>query len=377
MKKVLLITRPISPPWDEASKNFAYYLSKNVTDIEFGILTSQFLEDMPANIRQLSIYTSCKFTYIQKIRLVRNLRKIKNDFDILHYIFTPTKQNSFLLKHFINYKKKPEVRTIQTIATLREDIFKDSDFKNLLFADLIITYSDYAKNKLNDLGFKNVKRVYPGIDLDAYNKISKDLDLMKYLDLNHDDFIVIFPGEYSRLGTTDDIVNLIKKYHVEMRKRNIKIIFPGRLKDDKDIKKREAVIKTLKKLNISDVARTPLSFNSPTKDMRQAFNTSDLAIFPVRNMNGKFDIPLVIPEAYACECPVILSDLPILKELSNGKNCEIVPIGDIDKLWEKILELYENPDKRRAMGAEAKKFTGDNFDILKISEIYKKIYEIL
>ncbi len=29
-KKILLATRPLVPPWDEASKNFAYFLAKHI-----------------------------------------------------------------------------------------------------------------------------------------------------------------------------------------------------------------------------------------------------------------------------------------------------------------------------------------------------------
>ena len=32
-KKILFVSRPIAPPWDEASKNFAYNLAKEITKI--------------------------------------------------------------------------------------------------------------------------------------------------------------------------------------------------------------------------------------------------------------------------------------------------------------------------------------------------------
>ncbi|MCX6763756.1 MAG: hypothetical protein NTZ97_03445, partial [Candidatus Moranbacteria bacterium] len=172
MKKILLVTRPICPPWDEASKNFAYYLAKNLNMFEMYILTNGFIQELPSHIHQKPIYTSSKLTHLQRLRLLK-LRGLlaKIDFNILHYMLTPSKLNSFSFKTFIKNKR---AKTIQTIATLREDILKDNDFKKILFADLIITYSDYAKNKLNSLGFKNVKRVYPGIDVELYSPAEKD-----------------------------------------------------------------------------------------------------------------------------------------------------------------------------------------------------------
>ena len=98
MKKILLVTRPITPPWDEGSKNFAFFLSKNIPDFTIGLLTKGGLSYMPANVLQKSIYTKADFSLWQKVRLLANLRTLKKEFDVLHFIFTPTKQNSFLIK---------------------------------------------------------------------------------------------------------------------------------------------------------------------------------------------------------------------------------------------------------------------------------------
>jgi len=373
MKKVLLITRPIAPPWDEASKNFAYFLAKNVADIEFGLLTNGILSDMPENISQKSIYTSNVFSYLQKARLLKNLRKIKNDFDILHYIFTPTKQNTFLLNHFVNYKKNKTIRTIQTIATLREDLYSDAEIKNLIFGDLVITYSEYAKSKLDALGFKNTKRVYPGIDLNYYSPAPKNFAVMQELEIAKDDFVVTYPGEYARLGATDDIVNLILQYSGIWKEKKIKFIFACRIKNNNDILKKEAVMKKVSAHALSAM----VIFVNTYADMAKLYNLSDVIIFPLQDMRGKFDVPLAAIEPMACEKPVIVSDLPILREFANENNSVTIERGNVEQLKNAILDLYDNPEKRIALGRNGRKFVTDNFDIEKIAGIYQKIYENL
>lgn len=378
MRKVLLITRPIAPPWDEASKNFAYYLAKNLTMFEMYILTNGFISNLPPHIHQKPIYTSNKLTYLQRVRLLK-LRGLlaKNNFDILHYMLTPSKLNSFSFKTFI---RNEHTKTIQTIATLREDLLKDKDFKKILFADLIITYSDYAKNKLNRLGFNNVKRVYPGIDLDMYKSAEKDPDLIRFFGLKKTDFIIQYEGEFTRLGFTDDLVKFIITYAGELRKRRIKIIFPGRIKGKEDLEKKREVKKTLESKRVLDIAvlnETDYACMGEADFMQKKYNLSDIIIFPVRNMHGKFDIPLNVVEAMACEKPVIISDLPILSELAKDDNSVIIPMGNIEALYKAILDLYENPARRKALGKNARKFVEENFDIKKIAEIYRKIYEKL
>ena len=368
-KKILLITRPIAPPWDEASKNFAYYLAKNIAAVEINLLTNGLVADLPLNVRQRPIYTSNHLSWMQRARLLK-LMRIKKDFDIMHFMLTPNKLNAFGFKTFVKNKK---ARTIQTIATLREDLFKDSDYAEMLFADLIITYSDYAKNKLNDLGFKNVKRVYPGIDLKHYSPQEKDLTAMRELGLGEKDFVVTFPGEYVRLGATDDIVNFIIEQADIFRKKNIKIILSFRLKNDPAaIAKKEWVVQEFTKKGVLDRVVFVEIF-----PMDKLYNLSDVIIFPVRNMHGKFDMPLAVVEPMACEKPVVVSDLPILKEFANEKNSVTIHAGNTQELAAAIFDLQDHPEKRKALGQAGRKFCQEHLDIKKVAAIYEQIYQKL
>lgn len=369
-KKILLVTRPIAPPWDEASKNFAYYLAKNTPDFDFFLLTNGFIKDLPKNIRQNPIYTSNHLSWLQRARLLKIIR-MRKDADIIHFMLTPAKLNAFGFKTFIRHKK---TRTIQTVATLREDLFSDADFKSILFADLIITYSDHAKNKLNSIGFQNVKRVYPGIDLEYYSPRPKDVEAMRQLGIGADDFVVTYPGEYVRLGATDDIIKMITDNASLLREKKIKILLACRLKNDPEaIRKKDEVLETLEKHNALDLA----VFVDIFPDMAALYNLSDIIIFPVRNMRGKFDVPLAAIEPMACEKPVVISDLPILAEFANKENSVTIGQGRPDQLIAAILDLYANPEKRVAIGKNGRKFTEENFDIKNISKIYSEIYRLL
>ncbi len=368
-KKILLVTRPIAPPWDEASKNFAYNLALNMPDFEFGLLTNGILENMPKNIVQYPIYTFNKLNNYQRARLLK-LINIKNNFDIIHIMLTPSKLNSFCFQNFIINKRH---KTIQTVATLREDLLKDNDLKKILFADVIVTYSKYAKDKLNNLGLKNVEQIYPGIDLELYKPTGKDGEFIKNLNLSENDFIVTYPGEYSRLGATDDIVNMIMRYSSILDENKIKIVFACRVKNKADKIKKDEIIAKLKEKNLEKIARFPETFTT----LEKMLNASDLVIFPVRDMKGKFDVPLAVIEAMACGKPVIISDLPILKEFANDENSVIIKSGDIEELKNAIFDLYQNKEKREMIGKNAREFTEENFDIKNIAKKYADIYKNL
>ncbi len=286
MKKILLVTRPIAPPWDEASKNFAYNLAMNLPDFEFGLLTNGTLTDLPDNIKQYPIYTSNKNNFIQKLRLIMNLRKISRQFEIVHCLFTPTKASSFLLSNLLSNKKS---KTIQTIATLREDLFCDCEIKKLIFADTIVTYSEYAKNKLNDRGFGNAKQIYPGIDLEEYQEKERKNELARKYNFSGSDFIINFTGEYSRLGAIDDVVNSFMG--ISGRIENAKLSLAVRVKNNKDAEKKAEIMERLKKAGLSGRA---VFHDDGSYKMSDIYNLCDISVFPVREMKGKFDAPLAV-----------------------------------------------------------------------------------
>lgn len=369
MKKILLVTRPICPPWDEASKNFVYYLAKNISGFNFYLLTNGILPDLPPNIIQEPVYTANKFNFSQKARSFFYQFRSRNQFDIAHYFFTPTKLNSFLIKNFIRNQK---AKTIQTIATLREDLFSDEEIKSLMFGSLIITYSDYAKNKLNSLGFSNVKRIYPGIDLEEYKARGKSPELMEKYNFTKQDFIINFSGEYTRLGAIDDVIESFIRISKQIP--TAKLSLAVRVKNSRDAEKKKEVEDTLKK---NDLFNKVTFHDDGNYKMADIYNLCDISIFPVRNMKGKFDVPLAVIEAMACEKPVIISDIPILKEFANNKNSVTIEKGNAGQLSRTILDFYQNSGKRETTGRNAREYVRENFDIKNVAEEYRKIYESL
>ena len=374
LKKVLLVTRPIAPPWDEASKNFAYALAmdlQSTADLELHLMTNGFVSQLPTEVIQEQIYTNSQndFNFSQKMRLFWFLLCNSHKFDIIHLLFTPTKLNTFFIKLVLSFSK---AKTVQTVATLREDIFSDAEIKKLMFADVIVTYSDYAKNKLLTLGLENSQRIYPGIDLEEYCKKEKKPELLAQCNFTAADFIINFSGEYTRLGAMDDVIDSFIETSAKIP--SIKLSLAVRVKNERDAKRKEGVVEKLQKNNLL----SKVAFHDDGKyDMTDIYNLADISIFPVQNMHGKFDVPLVVVEAMACEKAVIVSDLPILKEFTSEKNSITIAKGHVPKLTAAIVDLYENQEKRDSIGKNGRIFCEENFDIKKVSAAYEQLYKKL
>lgn len=371
-KKILLATRPLVPPWDEASKNFAYFLGKEVRNHELTLLTTpEVLLELPDSVQQVPVFQTSHLDFAAKLRLFSYLRKSRHAFDVTHYLFTPTKQNTRLIK----WLAQPSGKTLQTVATLREDLYSSEELKSLLFADRIIVYTDLTKSKLERLGFDNVTRVYPGIDLDLYQPRAKDQTVMATYGLTTDDFFVIYPGEYTRLGATDMLTETFLQYFQTNPDSNMKFLFACRIKNEADRVKREEIRQAVKQAGLE----TKILFDeqSATVNMAALYNTADVVIFPVENLKGKFDVPLIIIEAYACGKPVILTDLPQFLEFTNKDICVTIPKDSGEKLIESLAYLKQNREEITRLGENARRYVKDHFDLKNTAKQYEEIYASL
>ena len=91
-------------------------------------------------------------------------------------------------------------------------------------------------------------------------------------------------------------------------------------------------------------------------------------------------LALVQVQAMACGLPVIATVNAGAEDIvREGTDGFIIPIRDIEKLKEKLIYLYENPEICRQIGQSAKErvtagFTWDDYGD-KVAENYKKIID--
>ncbi len=374
-KKVLYVSRALTPPWDEASKNFAYNLAKHVHAVDVTVMTSGTLDDMPSHVTQAHIYSPAPpsiFSTRQKWESLFYQWKVRHDFDIAHYFFTPTKLNAFIIRTFLRTKK---TRTIQTIATLRDSVLSAKDIRNILFADHLVTYTRFAQQLLQRKGFTNVSYAYPGIDLAHYTPDDKDPALLKHFAIPKDAFVILYPGEYTRLGATDMIIDALTAFWRSNHPaaHNTLLVLGLRVKNEADARKKAHVKKVLARRGFADHVRYTDTF----ADMRGLYNLADIIIFPVANMHGKFDVPLALIEGYACGKPTIVSDIPRLREFTNTDISVIIESENTARLTDAIAHILSHEAQRARLGHAARAFAERHFDITKTAKHYEHIYRKL
>ncbi|MBD3300167.1 MAG: glycosyltransferase [Candidatus Moranbacteria bacterium] len=379
-KNILMATRPICLPWDEASKNFAWELSKrlNSSKRRFHLLTYRHLPYTFLNIFEHSIYKnpSLQLSNKEKLRLLKFLLFNNQKLDILHFLFTPSPLTTKIIKKLIlprykfGRKESEAVKTIQTVATLNFQAIGRENVRDYLFADQIITHSKSTKKSLNKLGLKNVTHIYPGIDVQKFKSQPKSKFLQKKLGISYRDRVILYTGEYLRLEAVDIIV---KAFQILSPKfNNLKLILACRIKSSEDESKKEEVDLRFKKLGLSQKVIYLETFG----EIDKLYNLSSIFIFPVKKMTGKFDIALTILEAMACEIPTIIADTGALKEVVQEKDAAIIlKEKTANELADQIKNILINRSLEAKLKTKARKNIENHFNINECVKKYRKIYD--
>jgi glycosyltransferase involved in cell wall biosynthesis len=251
----------------------------------------------------------------------------------------------------------------------------EEEIKKSIFGDILITYSKHTKKKLKALGFSHTHHIYPGIDLGTFTPKEKNTELLEAYNFTTNNFIIGFTGEYVRLGGIDNIIDSFIK--IIKKIPEARLFLNVRVKNEKDKLKKQSLIKKLHSLGIfKKVVLANMDYLKKW-GMGNVYNVYDISIFPIHNMKGKFDVPLVVPEAMACQKANILSDLPLLKEFANHNNAVMIQKNNTTELTQAILDLYNNPEKREEIATNGMRYVRRNFNIEFIAEEYNDLYDKL
>ncbi|HSV41714.1 MAG TPA: glycosyltransferase family 4 protein [Nocardioidaceae bacterium] len=87
-------------------------------------------------------------------------------------------------------------------------------------------------------------------------------------------------------------------------------------------------------------------------------------------------LPVAVLEAMACECPVVLTDIPPHREIAmSAAGIRLVPPGDATRLSAELASLMgADPEQRRALGRQLRVAVEQNFSVRAMNQSYGEIY---
>lgn len=265
---------------------------------------------------------------------------LRRNFSIKSFLTLPTPLKIYLLDEPIIYKKTEKIIAVSN--ELKEDI--ERQYK-------------VPKGKLV---------VIPnGIDIDRFKPMEVD-DLKKKYNLT-DEKVILSIGRIDKQ----------KGFHLLLK------IFPDILKEYKNVKLfivgTGPYLHDLKEMSIklNILGKVIFTGRVSDEDLPGYYNLADVIVFPTVRMEG---LPLVVPEAMACEKPVIASRIGgIPTAIRHNTDGILIEPGNLKGLKEQIIKVLDNEDFAKELGGNGRKKVVERLNLDRMVEdtikVYKRVLE--
>jgi glycosyltransferase involved in cell wall biosynthesis len=127
-------------------------------------------------------------------------------------------------------------------------------------------------------------------------------------------------------------------------------------------------------LNLAD--RVCFAGAIPNEDLARYYRRAAALVVPsvVTEEGDQEGLGLVIAEALACECPVVASDLPAIRDvIEDGVTGLLARQGDERDLAEKIVRMLRDPSFARGLAHNGRTLVLERFDWRKVGFGYEKL----
>jgi glycosyltransferase involved in cell wall biosynthesis len=360
--RILMVTIPIGPPWDNASKNRAYNIALHVTRHRIHLLTKPALS-LPQKTDHMvfeEVYRT-NSTLLHKLLLGWRLLQKDPGISAYHFFFQPTAKSATLFRWLLKFKRKVAIQTVLNVFHIREHPRK------CIFGDLVLVSSEFMRRQLLAHGIENVRKINPGVDCEKFSKLAVNTDLRESLKIGRAP-AVLYAGEYTSDRGIDHILGAVKRVLQELP--STKFIFACRVFNRKDLTRERKLKAMCKQQGLAG----NIIFLQTFSDMAGLLRSVDITIFPTLTMVDKMDIPMTLLESLAMERPIVISDLPPLSEIMQDEvGIKVLP-GDEKGLAHAMVSLLNHHEKRKRMGRKGREMVLKNFNIKKISNHYEALY---
>ncbi len=289
------------------------------------------------------------------------------DYDLIHaHWLIPQGLSLYILSMFTL-----RIKQIKIIVTSHGgDIFSLNKFgleqlkkRVLKIASHITVVSHAMKNKVCSLGIqKSAVSVNPmGVDLKS-TFIPSDKKIHRKN--------IIFVGRLVEVKGVKHLIKAIQKIAVDSPEIHLNIIGDGPLKEE--------LVSLTKKLNIEK----NVSFlgSIPNQKIPELLQKSYISVIPsiITKQGNQEGFGLTIVESMGCECIVVASDLPGIRDIINDQhNGFLTNPSDSNSIASTLQYILANPEECRKIAIQGRIDANQKFDWSTVSTAYKKIYKQL
>jgi len=317
-----------------------------------------FLKSAEFRVGTVSIRRRRVFKLLEAMRIGRRVER--NGIDILHL-------HGLLSLRFGLWVKRFTRAGVIVILSLRKVPPSFKKVRRLIEGgglEYIVVKSEVVQKKLESgrIPSERLSLIYDGVDLIRFSPAVKPFDLFQEYSL---------PPEMTVIGyVAPSLCNKGERTLIEAAREVVSLNPETIFLIVGESKKKKGLEALIEQYGLSE----SFIFCGFPERMPDILAALDLFVFPA--VEG--GLTLTILEAMATAVPVIIADLPGVKELiKDGVNGIIVPPANPHTLAKAIIEFMENRRKWRVMGQEGRRAAEARFDLNKTVKETEELYQQL
>ena len=367
-REIVIVSKPLGPPWNDSGKNLARDIVAHLPGERFRVFVPRGTTLGLPHAAEEGIYRaagSYATALSQNARLFARLLRPSPRPSLFHFFFAPNPRSSRAARFLRRWRGAPCVQNVSSEPKPGVEIAP------LIFGDRVVVHSEHTRARLEDQGVRGVVRIYPGIEIPDDPGPARAARARELLGGTGAGPVILYPGDYRFSGAIPAVTAAIPA--VLARYPGARFVLACRIKVPEDVEFQRRMCADLE----AGGTRGAVVIVNDIPDFRALVSVCDLAIFPALSLYAKMDIPLALLECLGLGKPLVLSQVGPLTEILSRPAGITVPPESGEALAGAIMEILGDHARRAAMSEEGRRLVRERFDIRRIVGEYANLYREL
>ncbi|HEY2736391.1 MAG TPA: glycosyltransferase family 4 protein [Polyangiales bacterium] len=368
MADVLLVSKPIAPPWHDSSKNLVRDLAGHMQRYRPIVLSQPNAQlDMPrAKVERIYAANGGGFSPALRdnARVLARLWTGRRD-ELWHFFFAPNPKTSSIAALSSRLRR---IRTLQTVCSAPHERV---DIAKWLFADRIVVLSEHTRSRCLAAGVARdrVRLIRPSVPTLTPLARERVATERARLDLPIDRPLVVYAGDME-FGRGADLA--LEAQADLPRELNALLIMACRAKTPRARERERSLRERASALDIANQVR----FLGETPLIHALLSVADLVTLPTDTLYAKMDLPLVLVEAMALGRTVLVGKGTPAEELAIDDGAVAVAT-EREAVSAATRRLLEDASARERIGERARRNVARDYDPTQMAAQYELLYDEL
>lgn len=370
--RLLFVSKPIGPPYQDGTKCLVRDLALNLRRFTPVVMTARGaapFESTTARAEHVVSWPVYANPGTYQPGLGQNLRAVWSllsgaDADLWHFVFAPNPKSSLMGAWL---KRTRGVPALQTVASPPRDFSRPD---KLIFGDIVVAQSSWTRRRLEQafrarrLPPPRLEVIAPPVPQLAPRGSADVAAARERLGIAQDAPLFVYPGDLETSGGARAVRDLVEPLRRELP--HAVVVFAYRQKTERAAEVAAELARGL------EPAAARVAGNVP--DVLALIAGAQAVLFPVDDLWGKVDLPIVLLESMLLGVPVIVLDRGPLSDLEG-----VVKVASTEPqtLLEPALALARDRSFRERVSGEQREYVARRHQAPLVTEAYERLYSEL